>query len=30
MNNDVYSKTMENMRNTINVRLVSNEKHYLK
>ena len=30
MNNDMYSKTMGNLRNRIDVRLVSNEKDYLK
>ena len=30
MNNAIYGKTMENVRNRINVRLASNEKGYLK
>ena len=30
MNNSTYSKTMENLRKRINVRLVSNAKEYLK
>ena len=30
MNNDVYGKSMENLRNRIDVRLVSNKKHHLK
>ena len=30
MNNAVHDKTMENSRSTIDVRLVSNEKDYLK
>ena len=30
MNNAVYVKTMENLRNGINVKLVSNKKGYLK
>ena len=30
MNNIVYSKTMENLRNRIDVNFVSNEKDYLK
>ena len=30
MNNVVYRKLMENLRNTINLKLVSNEKDYLK
>ena len=30
MNNAVYRKTMGNLRNRIDVELVSNKKHYLK
>ena len=30
MNNAVYDKTMENLRNRINLKLVSNKKTYLK
>ena len=30
MNNAVYEKTMENLRNRINVKLVSNKVDYLK
>ena len=30
MNNSVYGKTMENLRERINVRLVNNEKYFLK
>ena len=30
MNNVVYEKAMENLRNRINIKLVSNKKHYLK
>ena len=30
MNNTIYGKTMENLRNRIHVKLVNNEKDYLK
>ena len=30
MNNAIYKKTMENLRNRIDVRLVNNKKDYLK
>ena len=30
MNKAIYGKTMENLRNRINVKLVNKEKHYLK
>ena len=30
MNNDIYSKSMEKLRNKIDVKLVSNKKDYLK
>ena len=30
INNAVYGKTIENLRNRINVKLVSNKRHYLK
>ena len=30
MNNAIYGKTMENLRNRINVKTVNNEKDYLK
>ena len=30
MNNVIYGETMENSRNGINVKLVSNQKEYLK
>ena len=30
MNNVIYGKTMENLRNRINGKLVNNEKDYLK
>ena len=30
MNNAIYGKTMENLRNRVNVQLVNNEKDYLK
>ena len=30
MNNDIYGKRMENVKNRINVKLVGNEKDYLK
>ena len=30
MNNDIYGKAMENLRNKIDVKLVNNSKDYLK
>ena len=30
MNNAIYGKTMENLRNRINVKLINNKKDYLK
>ena len=30
MNNNIYSKSMEKLRNKIDVKLVSNKKDYLK
>ena len=30
MNNDIYSKSMEKLRNKIDVKLVSNKKDYLR
>ena len=29
MNNTIFEKTMENLRNRVNVKLVNNEKEYL-
>ena len=30
MNNAIYGKTVENLKNTINVKLVNNKRDYLK